>query len=602
MGFVIWYKLEIDEPPAAGAGLLGAVKSFLGVGLPVKVSNDILSGAAYIVDSDIKVSLQTGAVASTFELKITNLPTDTTELLKSKHDDGQKNQKPLQVKVFLGYFDDLPQFMTQTPVLEGAIIKLKSDVNDAGLMETTIKGQELSGYRLRTTCSPRQPMKGEQTVEDILKNLLSDTGIELDSSHGLTTKYSDFTPQGRTLLETIRRLAENLAENVKDGRGRLGVPVVVRDKKLRIFKSVGAGDPVATLGDDIDIVKEDADHDSEEPKETQRRCSEDKAATGGGGGAAPSGEADGERSLSNPARASLALTVLGNPKLHPGEMVTVKHVNKQDEHRRIEQVEHRFSMTAGFTTELRLVDAKPGEAAADPGGAHGVVQRFQDLAEATEKTPIDVGEVSDYQAGADNKHLATLNYGQDAAPGQIAPSVTAPVNQQGSQLLNKPIGSPFAFHKTGLVVPVYPKMRAVLAHNQGATNDAIVAGFLWSEDPRMEPPKNKPGDYWLCLPTELSNGLPSGKGVNDLTDAQGERVIQAKGLKIFVGTDKLPDVGERPAVPESLAGTIVIEHQNGATVTITKDGAINITTDNQDISLTNGTVSLKLSGASVEVS
>jgi hypothetical protein len=51
MGFVIWYKLEIDEPPAAGAGLLGAVKSFLGVGLPVKVSNDILSGAAYIVDS-----------------------------------------------------------------------------------------------------------------------------------------------------------------------------------------------------------------------------------------------------------------------------------------------------------------------------------------------------------------------------------------------------------------------------------------------------------------------------------------------------------------------------------------------------------------------
>jgi hypothetical protein len=589
MSFIIWYKLEIDEPPSDGGGLLAAVKSLLGVGLPVKVSNDVLSGAAYVVDSDITVSLQSGAVASSFEIKITNLPTATTDLLKSKHQDGMKNNKPLQTRVFLGYFDNLPGFTLKEPTFEGVILSLKSDVNDSGVMETVIKGQELAGYKLRTMCNPRKAIQGDQGVDDILKSLLSGTGVALADGHGLTKKYTDFTPEGRTILDAIRIIAGNLVN-----KDVTGVPVVVRDKKLFMANAVGAGDPVVTLSEDTDFVKEDDDADAQEPKLDQSPCPED---TSGGGTPGSS-----KKPVRAPVRPGLALTVLGNPQPRPGQVVTLKHSGKADEKWRIEQVDQRFSTSNGYTTDLRLAKANPGDASSNPSGAHGVVQRFRDLTEASPKQPIDVGEVSDYQSGADKKHLATLNYGQDAAPGEVAPSVTVPINQSGSQLLNKPIASPFAFHKCGLIVPVYPKMRALLAHNQGATNDAVVAGFVWSEDPRLEPPRNQPGDYWLCLPTELTSGLPSGKGVNDLIDASGKRIIQAKGVQIFVGTDKLPEVGERPAVPSSVDGAVVIEHQKGATITITPDGAVQIKTDNQDISLTNGQVTVKLSGSSVEVS
>jgi hypothetical protein len=171
------------------------------------------------------------------------------------------------------------------------------------------------------------------------------------------------------------------------------------------------------------------------------------------------------------------------------------------------------------------------------------------------------------------------------------------------QLHHKPIASPFAWHKCGLIVPVYAGMRALLAHNLGLVNDAVVAGFLWSEQPTYDRPKNKEGDYWLCLPTDFEESgdkRPKGKGVNDLTDKSGLRIIQAKGLHIFVGNDKLPDVGERPDPPD--AQTIVIEQESGTTIKVANDGAISIQTKSKDISLTNGSVTLKLGSSGVEVS
>src|SRR5207302_1728691 len=112
------------------------------------------------------------------------------------------------------------------------------------------------------------------------------------------------------------------------------------------------------------------------------------------------------------------------------------------------------------------------------------------------------------------KHLVTLNYGQSEGSDAVVPSVEAPVDTD-TQLHDKPIASPFAWHKCGLVVPVYPTMRALLAHNKGQANDAAVAGFLWAEKPRQDRPKNKAGDYWLCLPTEIdpAGGKPMGAGV-----------------------------------------------------------------------------------------
>jgi hypothetical protein len=248
-----------------------------------------------------------------------------------------------------------------------------------------------------------------------------------------------------------------------------------------------------------------------------------------------------------------------------------------------------------------VVVAGQGELARRPTGVSGVVDRLRDLAETVhdQRPAFDVGQIERYDDGRGGKHLATLRYGQTPPPEAVAPSVEVPVDLE--PLLHfKPLASPFAFHKCGLVVPVLPGMRAVLAHNRGLVNDAVVAGFIWAEQPKLQPPKNAAGDWWLCLPTSLdAAGLPTGKGVNDLTNAAGMRVIQAKGLRITVGEGTLPDVGERPQVPDDLAAKLVIEHESGATIAIGNDGAVTVDTGGKDITLKSGAASITLSGGNV---
>lgn len=234
-------------------------------------------------------------------------------------------------------------------------------------------------------------------------------------------------------------------------------------------------------------------------------------------------------------------------------------------------------------------------------GANGLVKSLLEAVEENQTPAIDVGEVKEYKQ---EKHLTTLNYGQTPPPDNTAPSVTVKVDEDNDAILNnKSIASPFAWQKCGLIVPIYPGMRALLAHNLGLTNDAVVAGFLWSqvEAAEQQPPKNMPGDYWLCLPTELNqNQQPTGKGVNDLTDKSGLRVIEAKGLRIFVGDNKLKDVGERPSVPD--AKTIVIEHESGTKISIGNDGALKIEmAQGKEMSLVNGSNTVTVSNQSVEI-
>jgi hypothetical protein len=218
---------------------------------------------------------------------------------------------------------------------------------------------------------------------------------------------------------------------------------------------------------------------------------------------------------------------------------------------------------------------------------------------------VDIGEVTAYsagnQGGANAAHRTTLRYPQVPAPHDESPSVGSVVSADGDQLLNKPMVSPFAFDKVGLVTPVYPGMRAVLVHNRSLTNDALVAGWIWPSNPAAAPPPNEVGDYWLAMPTGLdSNGKPTGKGVHDLTDARGARVIHARGLHVLVGTSALGDVGSRPAVPDD--DTITIEHSSGTKITIDSQGALSITTSGKSISIGNGSVSLAIDGSSVAVS
>jgi hypothetical protein len=568
MGFIIWYKLTI-EAGGAGGGLLASAAALLGAGLPVTLSNDVYSGQ-HILDADITLTMPAGASVSSFEIRLLNLPSDVADMLKSQQAAAQPNA-PLRVKIFLDYFENLPALTARDPVMVGAILNITNEINEQGLLETRIKGEELGGYMLRIKRNSQHSQPDQITAEALLRQILQDTGVELVGSHGLTPadQLRNYTITAPTALRALAQLAD-----------RLRAPLVIRDNNVYLKNAVGSGPPVDTLSADDSIVKLS--------DRQERQGKRDQPA------------ADANSFARDAARTVLEATVLGNPKLHVGQTVLVRR--KETQELRITYLVHRYSSSSGFTSDLILVAAEPGELVEGTSGAYQVAQRLQDLVENAKQTVIDVGQINAYSSGVEGAHLATLDYGQSPALDATAPSVETPV-ETATQLHNKPIASPFAFHKTGLIVPVYPGMRALLAHNRSLVNDAIVTGFLWSEEPKMEPPANEPGDYWLSLPTELdSEGLPTGKSVNDLTDSAGRRAIQAKGLHILVGEDKLPEVGVRPQMPDDLDKQIVIEHASGTTITIDGNGAVRIETSSQEIAMTNGSVTLKLNGPAVEVS
>lgn len=573
MSFIIWYQVEIEEEKPAGA-LLSGTASLPGLGLLVKVSNSVFDGA-FILDADITITMSAGNSADSFEMTLINLPTKTANLLKDKHNEGMQADpvRPLTMKIHLGYFDEPSTTTGSLPVLEGKVTWIKSTVGDDGIARTVIRGQEQGGYRLRTQCI-EAGKPGQSTADDFVKDIAAKTGVSVAQESKLNVPLKDFTLKAGNALEALRAIADKAKS-----------PLVVRDNTIYLGAAVGSSKDQAPVAftPDTNIVRLDELQENDVEAERCPKPTKSNSSTN--------------------IRTHLDMTVLGHPGLRVGQVATVKDVEQAPEGTlRINQLVHRFSTHGGYTCDVKLVVADPGQRARTTSGVQGVVDRVRDVAEnaQSQRPPLDMGQIKEYTPGNQQKHLATLDYGQSPPSDAVAPSVETPIDQ-AVQLHNKPIASPFAFHQCGLIVPIYQKMRALLAHNRGLVNDAIVVGFVWPENPVQERPKNEDGDYWLCLPTELGNdGLPTGKGVNDLIDKDGLRVIQTKGLQIFVGDDKLPDVGERPNVPD--AKTIVIEHESGTKITIANDGAVKIETKGKDISLTNGSVTLKLGSSSVEVS
>lgn len=573
MSFIIWYQVEIEEGNPAG-GVVSRAASLLGLGLPVKVSNSVFSGAL-ILDADITVTMTSGDAADSFEMTLINFPVQTANRLKNKQNEGMQGfpVQPLTVKIHLGYFDAPSTTTGSRPVLEGKVTSIRSMVGDDGLARTVISGQERGGYRLRTLCiATGKPQ--QSSADDLVQEIARRAGVKVAEGAGLNLALQDFTLKTDNALQALRAIAD-LANS----------PLVVRDNTIYLGAAVGTGKdqaPVA-FSPDKNIVRLDELQENDIEAERCPRPGQGK----------PSGTT----------RTRLDLTVLGHPGLRVGQVATVQGVEQAPQGTlRINHLVHRFSTRAGYTCEVKLVLADSGKRARSTTGAQGVVDRVRDVLEGTQsqRPALDMGQISEYTPGSQQKHLVTLDYGQSPPVDAVAPSVETPIDG-ALQLHNKPVASPFAFHRCGLMVPIYPKMRALLAHNRGLVNDAIVAGFVWPENPAQDRPANEAGDYWLCLPTELDNaGLPTGKGVNDLTDGSGRRVIQAKGFQITVGDGTLPDVGVRPALPA--AGQLVIEHQSGARITIDKDGKISIETSSKELKLSNGSVSLTLSGGTVDVS
>ena len=548
MSFVMWYRVEIAAP-----GLPG------GLGLPVTVSNDVLAGAL-VLDAEITVTMTEGAATDTFEVTLINLPTSTADVIRAA-----QATTPVTVTIHLGYFDEPTTRTTDAGlVLTGRVTRVSGCVDGDGYARTVLYGQESAGYLLRNT-EAAVGRSASTSGLDFVGDLLQGTKVPLAANSTLPGDLTDFTVRSGSVLDALRALAD-----------RADVPLVVRDGQVYLGAAVGqAGDRAPTAFDpDVNLVSLDS----------------------------ANGE-DTSGALAPPVRDTVNLTVLGHPGLRVGQVATISGLSGVPTGSlRLSRVVHKFTISGGYTADVGLIAAGAGERAQVTTGVQVVVDRWRNLVDrARDDHPaIDMGEITEAAAEGTGKHLASVHYAQTPDPGVLAPSVASPVDPT-VDLHDTPISSVFAFDRTGLVVPVYAGMRALLAHNRGLVNDAVVAGFVWPDAPALRRPPNRPGDYWLALPTGLDgDGLPTGPGANDLVDAAGHRVIQAAGLHILVGADALPAVGTRPDPPAD--SSVTIEHQSGTTITVGADGAVTITTDDKPITLTNGGVSVTLDGSTVAVS
>jgi hypothetical protein len=552
MSLVLWHRVTV-EPAGGAGGLVQTLASFAGLGLPLTVTNDVYGGGI-VLDAKVAVEMAEGATADTFKITLYDLPPSSVSRLRSGHTSGG-----LRATIRLGYFDDLSTRFGARPVMTGRVTRVSTGVGDSGVTETVIEGLEEAGFLLR---DKRARLDRPATLPrlNLVRDLLPE-GVELTPGSTIPGSIGEFSVCSGNTLTALRQLAVDA-----------GVPIVVRDGSVLLGDAVGREPAPVPVDPDRNLVSR-SDAQSQDPDEPAA------------------------------VRTGLVVTVLGHPELRAGQSVTVTGVDDVPAGPlRISRVTHTYGTTSGYTCALTVTAVAPGKRSRVTGGIQGVVDRVQDVVDRAhaDRPAIDVGEVSAYRSGKDGKHVADLHYGQQPQPDVSTPSVASPV-EQDVRLHGKPFASPFAFHRVGLVTPVYPGMRALLAHNRGVVGDAVVAGWLWSREPGHEPPPNEPGDYWLALPTAFdADGLPTGSAANDLTDAHGCRVVQVRALHLMVGGKTMNDVGVRPKPPAD--DTVLIEHHSGTKIEIASGGEVTVTTDRKTLTLTNGQVSLKLDGAKVAIS
>lgn len=577
-GVVLWHRITLSTA-ASGTSVLGSAAAAFGFGLPLTVSNSVY-GLGLVLDADVTITAREGATATTFSVTLHDLPHRDRDLLRTAHaGDG------LRIAVSLGYLDDPGVLVGDHPVLRGRVTAIEASVGDDGRAKVVLTGQEETGYALlRARASTDLAGHGalDTVVQALLDGVPASAGpVRLASGSTLGAQARDFTVRTGSVLAALSQLSEQAGAALVVGDGVVALGPAVGRETAPV--QVRVGENVVRLGS------------------AQTEGAARDAAAGGAAAAPGAGTGDApEREVTE----GRTVTVLGHPGLRVGQAV-VTDLPDATGRLRISALTTTYSTRTGYVCELVLTDAAAGARgpAATPAGR--VVDEFNRaiVAARQDHPAVDVGQATAYSpadgATQAEAHRVTLAYAQVPARGVTAPSTDSPVSTE-TQLARRPVASVFAFDKVGLVTPVYPGMRALLAHNRSLANDAVVAGWLWPSEPASAPPPNRAGDWWLALPTEIGgDGRPTGKGVNDLVDARGARVLQARALHVVVGADALPTVGTRPEVPAD--DTVTIEHASGTTIRIDAQGAVSITTDRQKITLGNGQVTLALDGTKVAV-
>lgn len=586
MGVILWHQVEFPDQH-------------------LTVSSDVYSGD-YIADANVSITYAMGQPGS-FSVALSGLPQDLIQSIGdglNSSDVGPTGGVPIRVK--LGYLEDVGPTggALADLVLDGVIETLEASAM-ARVQTAQFKGKEKASYRLTHTNNiysenppPRVPyVKGDSnsTPLQLVNKILSAAQSSLRGDIGGINDSQTFTLESSDGFALLDALAQ-----------RYGAEVLAQDGAVQFGKAVvyppgagvsGAPDPTAlanAMGGEDAMVTLDGSQVCRMAVfrpfllGARHRFTSD---------------------LPDPGTTeAFEFTVLGAPKLRAGAKVLANIVgfDKPSKPFRVLNVTHSYSVGGGYICSGRAVAFKEGEGnrqqsdLARTASATAVADQINSkIKVAGQSYPsIDVGKV---KAGKATDRLASLLYLQKLDYSVASPSVDLDIDATSPVLVDKPVLSPFAFQKTGLSVPIYPGMRALMTHVRDAREDTIVAGFVWANKPKMDRPKANAGDWWLCLPTSLDGqGLPKDKGVSDLISADGRRVIETVGLRVVVGQTSCSNVGERPT--EGNADELVIEHKSGTKVTIASSGEVKVETSKQSVTLTDGTVTLKVGGNKVSIS
>jgi hypothetical protein len=599
-----------------------------------KVSNDASAGD-FLIDADVTVTMARGTGGTTFTITLYNLPQKQVDLLH----DALQPKTYRSLKIQLGYFETGVQ-----PVVVGVYNKVESRVaadssSGQNKLVTTISGKEsalvactdakfscsLSEDHAETYAKAAQAvLSGVFSAENKkahpgIDGLVNQTIQPVPSK--LPATKSDTRFNNNTVLTILGELADNKQANaellVSDGKVFLDSPITRSDvAAAQLDPSIN----LAAIGKLKLALKPKTTGASraDPPKET--------SVTG------------------------FTFTVLGDPTMRPGQTIVVSEVKgiASPPNFCIRGVTHKFSASTGY-----VCDGDAAEVLADGAAGRDIDSQIRstaagaatDVASAikSEAAKNPIVEVTLVKSASDKDkypYQADLYYGQ-ARNDEQQPSIEVAIATRDDchTYLHRPIAAPFAWRKCGLVTPVYPTMKALVAHNFGLATDGIVTGYMWSGKPDFPPPPNQPGDWWLSLPIDVdAASLPPDqtppppadqtattktdawvtfdwtkfdqtKAVNDLTGPTGKRVIEIKGLKITIGAGKLAAVGTRPI--EGPDDDFLIEHATGASVHIDSNGALTIDAGKASLAInasgtsmqidTNGALTINASKASLTI-
>jgi hypothetical protein len=477
-------------------------------------------------DADVTVTMPQAGTANSFVAHIYGMGNDIFSLLEPC--------KTL-VHISLGYADG-----DSSEVISGLLVTKKLSLpSGEGFYMAELTGRDAVFEQLQYPAKNISYTSSNESIGDIAKTICEKAGVPAQITAGGPTPkaltFNDVTP-----LAALQDLAKRgqYTLQVKDGKVWLGAPSNIGADHPTPFTDGGTGSPITA-------------------KSAGTSC----------------GALDGQD-----------FDMAGDPSLRPNDTVILG----TDKYR-IQSVTHALSRDGGYRCTGRALSPDATDADQQLAGranAALVARTIRDNMNGREQNrpAVSAAEIGDYTAG---QHIASLQVGTAPTPDMANPTVEAPLRDMPATLTDKPMASPFAFDKCGLIVPVYQKMRALLVHGWHEPNDAVVDGFLWSSD--MTPPPNQAGDYWLCLPTQISNGLPSGPAANDLIDASGHRIIALKGMTIAVGAGLLKNVGERPSPPTD--ESLTVQTDQGAKITL-KGAQIQLTDGSVTVTIGNGKVSI----------